>query len=102
MFIISFLFPILANRPEFPVFSYVRLFHSAFPSLQEMVQDTLEGAMERLDLVLVECVHKYQSSLVLLSLSCSEQISREKSRETGLRGQPGMRLTKMNFYSSKR
>ncbi len=32
---------------------------------QEAVQETLEGAMERLDLVLGECVHQYQSSLVL-------------------------------------
>jgi hypothetical protein len=64
VFIISLLFPILANSPEIPFFLFVRLFHSAFPSLQEMVQDTLEGAMGRLDLVLVACVHKYQSSLV--------------------------------------
>jgi hypothetical protein len=37
--------------------------------LQEMVQDTLESALERLDLVLSECIHQYlMASLVRFSL----------------------------------
>jgi hypothetical protein len=41
-----------------------------------MAQDTLEGALERLDLVLRECVQAYLASPVLISLGLSSVLMR--------------------------
>ncbi len=61
-------------------------------SPQEVVQETLEGAMERLDLVLGECVHKYQSSLVRLPVE--KQYCR-------LRGNGGHKVIWIRFTAPK-
>jgi hypothetical protein len=49
------------------------------------VRDTLEGAMERLELLLSECIHKYQHSLVLCAmLYCdSLMLMRQVVKEVG-------------------